>query len=102
VVIAIIGVLIALLLPAIQSAREEARRMQCANNMKQLGIGLHNYHDVFDAFPAQRGCLRNQVGGWGAFFQILPFVEQQAACDAIPSNRELKIQRVLECQSYFR
>jgi prepilin-type N-terminal cleavage/methylation domain-containing protein len=82
VVIAIIGVLIALLLPAVQAAREAARRMQCSNNMKQLGIGFHNYHDVFDSFPSQNGYLRRGIF-WGTFFQILPFVEQQAAYDSI-------------------
>lgn len=71
VVIAIIGVLIALLLPAVQQAREAARRMQCSNNMKQIGLGLQNYHDTHKVFPPawfNRGHL------WSG--RILPFIEQ--------------------------
>lgn len=72
VVIAIIGVLVGLLLPAVQSAREAARRMQCSNNFKQLALALHNYGDTHRLFPPA-GVTTNQLG-WHVF--ILPFIEQ--------------------------
>jgi type II secretory pathway pseudopilin PulG len=72
VVIAIIGVLIALLLPAVQAAREAARRMQCTNNQKQIVLAMHNYHDVQQSFPwGTRGGIQ---GSWA--WQILPFIEK--------------------------
>jgi prepilin-type N-terminal cleavage/methylation domain-containing protein/prepilin-type processing-associated H-X9-DG protein len=75
VAIAIIGVLVALLLPAVQSAREAARRVQCRNNLKQIGLALHGYHDVQGAFPSSMNAWRT-----GAFFTaftaILPYLDQ--------------------------
>lgn len=83
VVIAIIGILIALLLPAVQAAREAARRSSCGNNMKQLGLAIHNYHDTYDAMPylSVQAAYGNQfVSG---LVGLLPFVEQGALYDQI-------------------
>jgi len=79
VVIAIIAVLIALLLPAVQQAREAARRTQCRNNLKQLGLALHNYHDTFQMFPlSQLGGVTGQSDwrGHSAQVMILPYIDQ--------------------------
>jgi prepilin-type N-terminal cleavage/methylation domain-containing protein len=97
VVIAIIGVLVALLLPAVQAAREAARRMQCSNHLKQMGIALHNYHDVFQSLPfgARARCVstaknnnctptsvRNGYGpSW--YVGLLSFAEQKPLSDLI-------------------
>jgi len=83
VVIAIIGVLVALLLPAVQAAREAARRSQCSNNLKQLGLALHNYHDVNLAFPynghPQSGGVSDRQRGPSWILRTLPFMEETNA-----------------------
>ncbi len=94
VVIAIIAVLIALLLPAVQAAREAARRAQCTNNMKQIGLAMHNYHQATDGFP--QGCAQSSGstvpnayqgyanwGEWSAYAEILPYMEQTPIYNAI-------------------
>jgi prepilin-type N-terminal cleavage/methylation domain-containing protein len=76
VVIAIIGILIALLLPAVQKVREAANRTKCANNLKQMGLAFHNFHDSQNMLPASRIHYSNK-GGWAAWtVQILPYIEQ--------------------------
>ena len=92
VVIAIIGILVALLLPAVQQTREAARRMQCGNNLKQLGLALHNYHTAVGCFPP--GSVANMVTSsqasneesWGVHAFLLPYMEQQNLYDAVQVN----------------
>jgi prepilin-type N-terminal cleavage/methylation domain-containing protein len=90
VVITIIGILIALLLPAVQAAREAARRLQCSNNLKQLGLAVHGFHNAQGALPSggygymwaphpDRGVGIDQPGSW--IYSILPYLEQQPLFD---------------------
>ena len=88
VVIAIIAILVALLLPAVQQAREAARRSSCKNNLKQLGLALHNYHDTFFTFPP--GYVRQFSTGtteaqsfWGWQTYLFPQMEESALYDAM-------------------
>jgi prepilin-type N-terminal cleavage/methylation domain-containing protein len=86
VVITIIGILIALLLPAVQAAREAARRMQCANNLKQIGLGLHNYLSAHNTFPI--GEQPGLPGGYGSCWAtaILPYLELQTLYDQLDKS----------------
>ncbi|MBI3464084.1 MAG: DUF1559 domain-containing protein [Planctomycetes bacterium] len=80
VVIAIIGILIALLLPAVQAAREAARRSQCGSNLKQIGLAMHNYHEVYGKLPPggiNSSAASVQFSGMGWGIAILPYVEQE-------------------------
>jgi type II secretory pathway pseudopilin PulG len=106
VVIAIIGILIALLLPAVQSARESARQSQCKNNLKQLGLGMHGHHDVNKYFPHLGGYANK---GWGLWPIMLPYIDQHALyeqcdfalkteCDALREVRRADLS-ILHCPS---
>lgn len=106
VVIAIIGILVALLLPAIQAARESARRTQCSNNLKQLGVALHNYHDTHGRLPHTIVANYRQLGGrWGTtspdhkgswLVRLLPFIEQQSVWDQIDFDRNVEHDSVVD------
>src|SRR5262245_1977754 len=96
VVIAIIGILIALLLPAVQAARESARRTQCNNNLKQIGLAVHNYYSARKSFPTSGGDPANYISSFPTdarftraswIFQILPYMEETALTRVQPSSQ---------------
>src|ERR1700759_1054878 len=96
VVIAIIAVLIGLLLPAVQAAREAARRMQCTNNLKQLGLANANYERTYSAYPSMMlpgnfGPANIWFGDFSAFVKMLPFYEQGTIYNSINYNCGEKI-----------
>ena len=89
VVIAIIAVLVSLLLPAVQQAREAARRTQCRNNLKQLGVALHNYHTAYNVFPpgyVAGAAWPATTNGWSFYSQLLPYLDQSPLFDKINFN----------------
>ena len=108
VVIAIIAILVSLLLPAVQQAREAARRSSCTNNLKQIGLALHNYHDTHDCLPFGQGGTGSK---YSAISQILPYLDQATLYNRInfsleisdPANETARLAElsVLRCPSDF-
>jgi prepilin-type N-terminal cleavage/methylation domain-containing protein/prepilin-type processing-associated H-X9-DG protein len=103
VVIAIIAVLIAMLLPAVQSAREASRRIQCTNNLKQLGLALHNYHESLQCFPFGKGDSYSTkipdapgFARWSGHSQLLPYLEQAPLFNAINFALPPEVPAILE------
>src|SRR5271168_2302850 len=87
IIIGIGAILVGLLLPAVQKVRESAARVKCANNLKQLSLGLHNFAGTNGAFPPGYQAPGCDVGwGWGSF--ILPFIEQQALYAALGVGKQ--------------
>ena len=109
VVIAIIGVLVALLLPAVQAAREASRRSQCQNNMKQIGLGIHNFHDAKKKLPCERSADGGEHRANRRFVYLLPYIERSDLWDLYdqsvnwsdPKNTPVTSKRVTvyECPS---
>ncbi len=86
VVIAIIGILVGLLLPAVQAAREAARRMHCSNNLKQIGLAMHNYESAFKRFPSGNLAGPSFSVGLSAHARLLPYMEQTSMYNMVDFN----------------
>jgi len=84
----VISLLIALIFPAIQQSRETARRTQCTNNLKQLGLAIHSYHDANGMFPIHQGYGVEQARFWGAFPLLLPYLDQAAVYNQLNFQAE--------------
>ena len=101
VVIAIIAILIALLLPAVQQAREAARRSQCQNHLKQIGIAIHNYHDVSRCLP-MGSSNPTSVGSWGMMLALLPQLDQTALFKTANTSQQNCCSEIISVQSMNR
>ena len=92
VVIAIIGILIALLLPAVQAAREAARRMQCTNNLKQIGLAMHNHATAVNRLPSAGLGWNDALTGWrgmSALVQLLPYLENESVTVQVDFDKRI-------------
>ncbi|TWT83259.1 hypothetical protein CA13_47240 [Planctomycetes bacterium CA13] len=99
VVISIIGVLVGLLLPAVQAARAAARRMSCSNNSKQFALAMHNYHAAFNTFPSGSILSDNRGYWWGMVSQVLPFMEAGAEFESLDFSKGQCGEQVKELQA---
>lgn len=100
VVLAVIGILVALLLPAVQAARESARKTKCQNNLRQLGLAVHNYHDIYRRLPPSalidlETTATANNGSWGVHGRILPYLEQGNLYDVVDVNTAWDFQEAI-------